>query len=182
MEAKLILKKTSTGFYLWRNPLDKSQEILGATVPIMNDNGVDLREYKLSLKNCEAIANGYDLDELAKSEAIKISETEVRDEKLERIYKRGFQKALELMGDKKFSSGQLLNAMDLVWQWMNGEDYGCKTLTEVQDKHIQSLQQTEWDVEIEKENVMHDYNGNISLGAKFKLDADGCLILKLKLE
>ena len=134
---------------------------------------------KLSIKNCQAIERGYDLDELANKEYLDGYDTT----NLCRLaFKDGFQKALEILSDKKFSSGQLLNAMDLVWQWVNGEDYGCKTLTEVQDKHIQSLQQNEWDVEVEKENVMHDYNGNISLGAKFKLDADGCLILKLKSE
>ena len=136
---------------------------------------------KLSLKNCQAIECGYDLDELAKSEASKISETEVRDEKLERIYKIGFQKALELMGDKKFSEEQVLNAFYAGWISKD------KLYPEAQESYKGYLkrrvtQQTEWEVEVEKENVMHDYNGNISLGAKFKLDADGCLILKLKSE
>jgi hypothetical protein len=128
----------------------------------------------LSLKNCEAIENGYDLDELADyhfgivgSEGISSTHS----------FKVGFQKALEILGDKKFSSGQLLNAMDLVWQWMNGEDYGCKTLTEVQDKHIQSLQQTEWEVEV----IMDRIPADLAPGGWDvfpKLDAENCIILK----
>jgi len=57
------------------------------------------------------------------------------------------------------------------------EDYGCKTLTEVQDKHIQSLQQTEWDVEIEMQHESLVYPTDKMLP---KLDSDGCLILKRK--
>ena len=146
---------------------------------------------KLSIKNCEAIANDYDLDELA--DEIYSGHVMAIDWQLEkRGFKEGFQKSLEILGDKKFSSGQLLNAMDLVWQWMNGEDYGCKTLTEVQDKHIQSLQQTEWDVEVEMEyNPINHASGLEFTGHKLmdfaisqnyqpKLDADGCIILKRK--
>ena len=180
MEAKLILKKTSTGFYLWRNPLDKSQELLGATVPIMNDNGVDLREYILSLKNCQVIEHGYDLDELAKSEAIKISETEVIDEKLKRIYKRGFQKALEILGDKKFSEEDMRKAYTTGWNSCNnftGYDENQEFI-ELPDC-IQSLQQTEWDVEIEMETPGATY-GHSGWHKEPKLDAEGCLILKRK--
>ena len=101
MEAKLILKKTSTGFYLWRNPLDKSQELLGATVPIMNDNGVDLREYKLSLKNCQAIERGYDLDKIAtewyKQQKFQGLSDNIISVGYLNMFKEGFQKALELL-------------------------------------------------------------------------------------
>ena len=131
-------------------------------------------KHQLSLKNCEAIELGYDLDELADyhfgivgSEGISSTHS----------FKVGFQKALEILGDKKFSSGQLLNAMDLVWQWMNGEDYGCKTLTEVQDKHIQSLQQNEWDVEVVMDRIPADLAPD-GWDVFPKLDAEGCIILK----
>ena len=137
----------------------------------------------LSIKNCQAIELGYDLDELAKSEASKISETEVRDEKLERIYKRGFQKALELMGDKKFSEQDVLKVVTHVLnelvlvdgfdkQYLFPESIYQETTTK-----CKSLQQTEWDVEIEMEWIQ----STSILGNPHqipKLDADGCLILK----
>ena len=40
------------------------------------------------------------------------------------------------------------------------------------------FQDNEWDVEIERETVIRDFNGNVSVSADFKLDADGCLILR----
>ena len=54
--------------------------------------------YRLSTKNCEAIVNGYDLDELAKTE-YPIGEVWNDEEALirELAFKKGFQKALELM-------------------------------------------------------------------------------------
>ena len=103
---------------------------------------------KLSLKNCQAIERGYDLDELAEKACPDVISS------AHSAFKAGFQKALELMG----------------------------AMPQENETEWDVEKENEWDVEIEKENVMHDYNGNISLGAKFKLDADGCLILKLKSE
>ena len=135
----------------------------------------------LSIKNCQAIELGYDLDELAKSEASKISETEVRDEKLERIYKRGFQKALELMGDKKFSEQDVLKVVTHVLnelvlvdgfdkQYLFPESIYQETTTK-----CKSLQQTEWDVEMEWIQSTSILGNPPQIP---KLDADGCLILK----
>ena len=138
--------------------------------------------HKLSLKNCQAIERGYDLDEIWEELFFKrVTNTSIR---CFDSFKLGFQKALEILGDKKFSHGQMLNAMDLVWEWMNGEEYGCETLTEVQDKHIQSLKQTEWDVIVEMEcvigcqNLILNGENSVCCGDKKPKIADGCLILK----
>ena len=167
MKAKLILKKTSTGFYLWRNPLDKSQEILGATVPIMNDNGVDLREYKLSLKNCEAIANGYDLDELAEKACPDIISS------AHSAFIAGFQKALELNNTKLYTLEDMMNCWNKALTFQDHK--------ELFGYHIQSLKQKEWDVEVEMVPALSN-NGNVYYGDIPKLDENGCLILKLKSE
>ena len=135
---------------------------------------------KLSIKNCEAIANGYDLDELAKSEAIKISETEVRDEKLERIYKRGFQKALEILGDKKFSEKDLRTAYGVGYLMkINPSEVYHETLNGL----VQLLQKNEWGVEVVEECLDKNCDGINRKGecittGKPKLDEEGCLILK----
>jgi len=120
---------------------------------------------KLSLKNCLSIERGYDLEELAKTE-YPIGEVWNEEEALirELAFKKGFQKALELMGDKKFSEEDLMEA------YSRGQT----------NSPIQSIQQTEWDVEIvtftgdDLKSVSEDWG---KLG-KPKLDADGCLILK----
>jgi len=110
MEAKLI--KTKVGYHLWLNPETKEQEHIASDYEIVNDNGADLRKYKLSFKNCEAIERGYDLDDSL--------------------------------------------------------------------SNFQSLQQTEWDVEIEMEFVEEEQTGTHLVWGRTtpKLDADGCLILK----
>ena len=134
---------------------------------------------KLSLKNCQEIERGYDLDELAEDWCMKSennwsnNNNEVGDNY--GSYKEGFQKAIEILGDKKFSGGDMEEAFaDGQLNQLHNQKYfsGSKA-------YIQSLQQTEWDVEI----VM-EYVGKIKLNKlhemKPKLDADGCLILKRK--
>ena len=90
----------------------------------------------------------------------------------------GFQKALEILGDKKYSEEDVKKAFEM------GEDFGSLPFSSYttskrlnKKEYIQSIQQTEWDVEI----VM-EYVGKIKLNKlhemKPKLDADGCLILK----
>ncbi len=103
---------------------------------------------KLSIKNCEAVENGYDLDELANKFTEHFNTLDVVKSDIQVGYKAGFQKALEIIGDKKLS-----------------------------------LQQTEFDVEIETEPYVKyvSRTGNTvypPLGIQNKLNSDGCLILK----
>ena len=112
---------------------------------------------KLSLKNCQAIELGYDLDELVKEDFFRGKyQYHLANNHLE-FFKVGFQKALEILGDKKFSEDDILKAIEMYYE-------KGKIFIEI----IQSLQQTEWDVEVEthpREWIK-------------KLDEDGCLILK----
>ena len=132
---------------------------------------------KLSIKNCETIERGYDLDELVEDNFQGLRDC-IEDKDIAEFYIDLVKTVItELLGDKKFSINEVVELCKIL---MSNPFETCgKTYQELTDSYIQSLQQTEWEVEVEKENVMHDYNGNISLGAKFKLDADGCLILKL---
>ena len=137
MEAKLIknrlfLRKVVDSYVLHRikdgilTIEGDSQYTIGGIEPF----------YKLSLKNCQAIERGYDLDELAIDEIPDSSSTTLQVQRMRFIH--GFQKALELLGDKKFTYNQMVSA-----------------ITESSISHrlpsliIQDLQQTEWDVEIE---------------------------------
>ncbi len=118
--------------------------------------------YRLSLKNCQAVERGYDLDELAMGYDLYENINFVGQM---RAFKVGFQKALELMGDKKFSEEDVREAFFHV---QNEPTF---------DVFIQSLQQTEWDVEVETVPALSN-NGNVYYGDIPKLDATGCLILK----
>jgi hypothetical protein len=172
MEAKLI--KTGNEYLL----KDLKGEVLAITSGLKEGR-------MLSLKNCQAIERGYDLDELAKEELLK---AEKRHKLLSPITYRdgvikGFRKALEILGDKKFSEENIEEAFAFgQLNQLHNQKYfsGSKT-------YIQSLQQTEWDVEIC--NIMDCIGGNPCNGTSFecnhctnigepKLDADGCLILK----
>jgi hypothetical protein len=74
----------------------------------------DHKLHNLSLKNCEAIANGYDLDELA----FQSSMSDVKEHSdmyrylAMRFFKEGFQKALEILGDKKFSEEEVYSLLE----------------------------------------------------------------------
>ena len=157
------------------NKVDNGWVLLVDNVMYATDND------KLSLKNCQAIERGYDLDELASKEYLDGYDST----KFCRLaFKDGFQKALELMGDKKFSEQDVFRMFTYGHALTNAiklkaiED---KPFGEIFNDFIQSLQQTEWDVEVEMEWVQStSILGNPHQTPK--LDAEGCLILKLKSE
>jgi hypothetical protein len=134
---------------------------------------------KLSIKNCESIANGYDLDELAKN----IKTEDGFEHKQSFI--SGFQKALEILGDKKFSEKDVRDA------YYHGEQdsYMKGGLTkQKEDEYIQSLQQTEFEVEIVMGTLCRQIDcvddarlieSKIVWGKEDPmLDKNGCLILR----
>lgn len=115
---------------------------------------------KLSLKNCQAIANGYDLDELASSLVDRETNASVDSsyrKTLEKYVKIGFQKALELLHDKKFGEEDIYNALDFARA--NGK-YRYEIMSD--DEFIQSIQPKEWDVTFNPDEK----------------DSEGCIILK----
>ena len=177
MEGKLI--KVENGYVLMVN------NIMYAT-----DND------KLSLKNCESIANGYDLDELAReacdiTDPLRLDSQKYKQDPYFKIgFNKGFQKALEILGDNKFSEDDMRKAIN--WSWRKTDREEHILITDEKD-FIQSLQQTEWDVEIEMEKcgycegcnkvgMLHcahaDSCGYPIETERPKLDANGCLILR----
>jgi hypothetical protein len=162
MKAKLI--KTSNGIY----------DLFEGTRFISTTDSPDGTANKLSLKNCQAIELGYDLEELADEFAKTKSSHSTFQNTHKRDFREGFQKALELMGDKKFSEGDIKKMMKSAsYGWFEADF----------DKHLATLQQTEWSVEIIEECLDKDCDGVDRKGdcittGKPKLDAEGCLILK----
>ena len=129
---------------------------------------------KLSIKNCEAIELGYDLDELADEYYKQFDNLPVIRYN---AYTAGFQKALEVNSDKRFTLKEMVECWNKVLTFQDHKE----TLGE----YVQSLQQTEWDVEVEMECVMGCQNlilngeNSVCCGDKKpKLDPDGCLILR----
>jgi hypothetical protein len=159
MEVKLI--KVEDEFY---NLVGKEDlELIASDDEVLQHN---YKIGKLSTKNCQAIERGYDLDELiSESDTSHLARWTSDSHQLmyDEGFKIGFQKALELMGDKKFSEEDIRKAMDRVWDWLEDDkDEDCSSMTELRNKHIQSLQQTEWDCTFNSDEK----------------DSEGCLILK----
>ena len=125
---------------------------------------------KLSLKNCEAIANGYDLDELVKNMGKEFYVGGNYD--FENGVKEGFLKALKILGDKKFSEDDVISMIE------KSRETGLTA-----EYIILTNQQTEWDVEIVTEPYVKYVSRSLHtvyppLDIQNKLDKDGCLILK----
>ena len=138
---------------------------------------------KLSIKNCEAIENGYDVFKLAYDSSKEFLIESTHSPSFTFGYEQGFQKALEILGDKKFTLEEMMNCWNKALKFQDHKE----TLGE----HIQSLQQTEFDVEIEMENSLSNGYKNqpdniIGFIAEYKsvpkLDSEGCLILKRRYE
>ena len=158
MKAKLV--KHVSGYILY----DEDNITIGAEPNVLSSSIFS----KLSLKNCQAIERGYDLDELANREYLDGYD----NTDLCRItFKDGFQKALELMGDKKFSEEDVISMIEKSRETGLTAQYLFLT-----------KQQTEWEVEVEMETVLYSANmpkeGESRPPLRPKLDADGCLILK----
>jgi hypothetical protein len=141
MKAKLI-KRDDSYYYLQNDE---------GIIAFYSDKRQEHSHYKLSLKNCQAIELGYDLEELA--------EKHIKEWEYERLlggsfatlahdnFVMGFQKALELMGDKKFTEEDLRIAFNCNHMTQSQKEEHWKTFP-------QSLQQTEWDVEIDMECIV----------------------------
>ena len=172
MKAKLI--KDHADYHL----VDDEQFIIGTTDESMLSC---TDKQKLSLTNCQAIERGYNLDELAdfySTMTVFIKKDEIPTEKQiedaeyisEIAFKAGFKKALELIGDKKFSEEDIRNVINRARNYYDG-------WIETEDEIIQSLQQTEWDVEVEMDAIPADRAPG-GWDRFPKLDTDGCLIIK----
>jgi hypothetical protein len=97
---------------------------------------------------------------------------------------RGFKKALEILGDKKYSEEDVLKELNKLNTMPNSildtftDDGEMVTMKWFE----QSLQQTEWYVSVEIEQLVTftsmPKEGEKRLSEKPKLDSNGCLILK----
>ena len=181
-----ILVKTGEEYILY----SKDKTVLGITSGTIEGR-------KLSKQNCEDIERGYDLENLSRERlSTRFNENSGYHKFVfVEAYKEGFLKAMEILGDKKFTEKEL--AMLFAY----GHQIGMNDVLAIQSQHspqpmpkpdsdklrdelIQSLQQTEWDVESEIE-LYHDGDfiddGKthiIEAKLRPRLDSDGCLILK----
>ena len=139
---------------------------------------------RLSKNNCQAIENGYDLDELLDGLLINRGEhpSRVRNPlygEERQLAKDLVQKALEILGDKKFSEEDMKKAMNKIVTatYSNKGDDIFDLFIEIHrkkymDEYIQSLQQSEWDVEIVM--ICPHPEDTYVCGIQYGCDGDGC--------
>jgi hypothetical protein len=146
----------------------------------MAKTGVGHGLQKLSLKNCQAIEKGYDLENMADLYGAKIKGNVDFKLGANQGFEEGFLKSLELLGDKKFTKDDMIKFMQFIIrteELENTSSVSVNTANYYLEKFCEQTQKLEWDVEI----VM---NEPIGIGDKYtpdnfpQLDADGCLILK----
>lgn len=129
---------------------------------------------KLSLKNCEYIENGYDLNDLADWYGV---ETEMKSGRkvVDEDFIAGFETALQILSNKKFTENQVRMAIEIAWR---------NDIENTKIDIIESITKSKWDVEIEMERSKFisdkSLRNDIKNGFNYtpKLDTDGCLILK----
>jgi hypothetical protein len=159
------------------NKLDNGWMLLVNNIMYATDENAPYA--RLSVKNCESIERGYDLDELAEewidvnSHKWSNNNNEVGDNY--GSFKQGFQKSIELNKNKLFTLEDMMNCWNKALKFQDHKE----TLGE----YITSLQQTEWDVEIVEECLDPTCDGVNRKGECIttgnpKLDSDGCLILR----
>jgi hypothetical protein len=156
--------------------LIKTEDEQGVMYSLSGDNLPE--NYVLSDKNCQDIERGYDLDELADECQNILIKDNWRESPSQKIaFTLGFQKALEILGDKDKKNIELLKEKltDYFEDITDQKSYISEKIDDI-------LQQTEWEVEIlTHEEFIFDPSMGISQGhylTKEILDSKGRLILK----
>lgn len=147
---------------------------------------------KLSLDNCKNIELGYNLEDLAyewvfDSNGHKWSNNDDSSGDNYGSFKAGFEKAIEILGDKKYDISAIYAAIDFGKMQEENRHFGLKT--ENINYFIDFINQKKWNVDVEVDDVFNENNetyieetgakGNYNTHTKkLRLDSDGCLILK----
>lgn len=180
MKGKLI--KVEDGYNLF---IEQPQgRLLEATCSIseikrLEKNNVSFK--KLSIKNCESIENGYDLDELYE----KVENSDFSDKYEDSVHYYSFiegaKTILELLGDKRFSESDMIHAyiegtndgaqFESMMDYDNSDNSEAEDFSKRAEQDFRKLlQPTEWDC-----IIFVDEKTNQPL-----LDNEGNLILKRK--
>lgn len=163
---------------------DKCPDFVSISEPVTNGFVIASLSHKetdflkLSQKNCDSIALGYDLDELFQREIDELMFTGNLEDPSE--YRSGMYKGakilLEILADRKFTEEDMIKFSEYC---LNNND--CFSDLNDNLSKFQSLQQNEWEVEIITEPLQGEINGcNWVVGGskRPKFDSEGNIILK----
>jgi|688.fasta_scaffold204300_5 hypothetical protein len=183
MKGKLY--KTNNDTYILVDPTKETYD-KGHLLGTSRESDVN----KLFIKNCQAIENGYDLDNLADSWVFeknghKWSNNDGTAGDNYGSFKAGFERALELMEERYYTKDQMMMLAGYVAGMLSrNKEIPALDIKKESLDFIDSMEQKEWDVEIEMEpyhdgEFVDDGKTHI-FEPKWKplLDENGCLILK----
>jgi hypothetical protein len=133
---------------------------------------------KLSKENCDEIFGVFNVEKLAYDSSQEFLIKPIESPIFTFGYEEGFNKAMELNKDKLFTVEDMIEFAK--WTFLEvGSNTGKNRTNEQLLLEWKSLQQTEWDVEIEMVKTPDGiFRENDVPYSSPKLDVDGCLILK----
>ncbi len=182
---KAILIKKAEGWYnLYQDKIG-----IGSTYP-------ELQGYKLSKQNCDEIFGVTDVDKLADERFL--GSDDITNYNLRFGFKEGFNKAMELNKDKRFTEDDVITAIVHYTYLLHNDGKGYEDGDD-NDKRIDyviaALKQKPYEIKVEVE--MEDYGycegcrkagmwhcahadtcGYAETRQQPKLDTEGCIILK----
>ena len=153
---KLI--KDEIGYFLWDSDVIASTEY---------NLVITLDLQKLSKQNCDEIFGIVDVEKLAEETMGELF-FEVKALHKE-LFKKGFNKAMELNKDKLFTVEDIMKAFEAGYETLESE----KTYNEHYDILIQSLQQPT-EIEVEIEMICPHPSDTYKCELEFGCDEDGC--------
>ncbi len=171
MKGKLY--KTNNDTYILVDPTKETYD-KGYLLGTSRESDVN----KLFIKNCQAIENGYDLDNLADSWVFeknghKWSNNDGTAGDNYGSFKAGFERALELMGERYYTKDQMMMLAGYVAGMLSrNKEIPVLDMKKESLDFIDSMEQKEWDVEIEM--ICPHPSDTYICGIQYGCDDDGC--------
>jgi hypothetical protein len=174
MKGKLI-KTNSEDYHMGNYFLNNTEGFAIGSTDYEWCRRVSKPQYKLSKQNCNEIFGAVDVEKLAKEETRKFLGHDVPENIMlfiahSKMFQVGFQKAIEILGDKKFTEKDMI---DILKEYLNDPF----TVYDYVENKLRSIQQTEWEVEVEMDRIPADLAPG-GWDVFPKLDENECLILK----
>lgn len=178
MNKKLKLIQVLEHYHLYDGDKAIATSIVGNPMLLPN----------LSIKNCETIKRGFDLDALAEKKypfdkGYGVYERNCQISDLQDAFLEGFQMRDKMLGDKKFSEEDMIRFMQFIIsteELGNTSSVSISTAKYYVEKFSDKQQQTEWDCIVEMEEVYDglDEMAQPQYSKQPKLDEKGKIILK----
>jgi hypothetical protein len=179
MKAKLIkteLEDYHMGHYFLN---DTNYYAIGSTDFGWCKTSAGIPKYKLSKENCDEIFGVVDVGALALEECnntdpLRLDSVKYKQDPYFRIgYLKGYNKAMELMGNNKFNDNNIVDAFMAGHLRGMSTDMGEDNTHPICSEYLNSLQQPT-EIEVEIKLICPHPSDTYVCGMEYGCDADGC--------